>query len=95
MRTGWGLDTSGDDFGGTRKRVVGFEKNEITDWVAASWPCSNQSLVGCDRECIMYTIQPPYIRGIASSLHTPVHPIQNHISAGKIAGSQNAIPQRG
>jgi len=57
--------------GGTRRRVVGFEKNEITDWVAASWPCSNQSLVGCDRECIMYTIQPPYIRGIALSLHTP------------------------
>lgn len=40
----------------------GFKKNEITDWVAANWPASNQSLVAWMREYIMYTIHPPYIR---------------------------------
>lgn len=29
----------------TRGIEGGFEKNEITDWIAANWPCSNQSFV--------------------------------------------------
>lgn len=53
----------------------GFKKNEITDWVAANWPASNQSLAGWMREYIMYILSPPpYIRG------TDASPIQNHIS---------------
>lgn len=45
----------------------GFKKNEITDWVVANWLSSNQSLVAWTRECIMYTIHPPYIRGPVES----------------------------
>lgn len=36
----------------------GFKKNEITDWVAANWPASNQSLAGWMREYIMYILSP-------------------------------------
>lgn len=54
---------------------VGFKKNEITDWVAANWPASNQSLVAWMREYIMYTIhRAPWNR-------VPMRPIQNHVCA--------------
>lgn len=59
-------------------REGGFKKNEITDWVAANWPASNQSLVAWMLECIMYTIHPPYIRAPVES--SRCIPIQNHIS---------------
>lgn len=49
----------------------GFKKNEITDWVAANWPASNQSLAGWMREYIMYILSPsalyPWNRCISHS----------------------------
>lgn len=48
---------SGSGVGGCGERRWGgggFKKNEITDWVAANWPASNQSLARWMREYIMY-----------------------------------------
>ena len=41
--------------GGGGGRDVGFKKNEITDWVAANWPTSNQSAAGWLACCAMCT----------------------------------------
>lgn len=49
----------------------GFEKNEITDWVAASWPRSNQSLVARMRLGVYYVYH-------SAALYSRNHPDASH-----------------
>lgn len=96
---GWLCGGSWRARGGTR--VVGFEKNEITDWVAANWRCSKQSLVDRrmrPRVYYVYHSAALYSRNREPSTHPPhdAHPhIQNHISPGEVAGTRGRISRKG
>lgn len=49
----------------------GFEKNEITDWVAANWPCSNQSFVVRMRLRLYYVYH-------STALYSQNRPVASH-----------------